>query len=80
MPSAKLTPGADVFDVRFRANELQAGLEDRAAMNTAPRSQVASVSGHPRFKPASRIPVQRSRLALVSGHPRFKPASRTPVQ
>ena len=62
------------------ANELQAGLEDRAAMNVAPRSRVASLSGHPRLKPASRTPLQRSRAASVTGHPRFKPASRTPLQ
>jgi hypothetical protein len=49
-------------------------------MNVAPRSRVASVSGHPRVKPASRTPLQRSRVAPVSGHPRVKPASRTPLQ
>jgi probable rRNA maturation factor len=44
------------------------------------RSRVASVSGHPRFKPASRTPLQRSRVAPVSGHHRFGPVSRTPLQ
>ena len=36
----------------------------------------ASVSGHPRPKPAPRTPLPAS----VSGHPRSKPASRTPLQ
>jgi hypothetical protein len=48
-------------------------------MNVAPRSRVASLSGHPRLKPASRTPLQRNRAASVTGHPRFKPASRTPL-
>jgi hypothetical protein len=57
------------------------------------RSFVASVSGHPRAKPASApVPMNlsqiahrsrsgvRSFVASVSGHPRAKPASRPPLQ
>ena len=41
-------------------------------MKRAPRSRVASISGHPRSKPASRRMkrAMRSRVAPVSGHPR----------
>jgi cytochrome c oxidase assembly protein subunit 15 len=45
------------------------GRADRAL-----RSQLASVSGHPRSEPASRTPLQQAHAASVSGHPRSEPA------
>ena len=49
-------------------------------VDRAPRSQAASVSGHPRFEPVSRHPLQQTQAASVSGHPGSKPASWPPLQ
>jgi hypothetical protein len=41
-----------------RHTDHEAGLVDRFTVNIAVRSRVASLSGHPRSKPASRNPLE----------------------